>query len=109
MDVKSAFLNGIIEEEIHVQQPPGYEVEGQEDKIYRLKKAFYGLKHVPRAWYRRIDNYIIKNGFCRSNIEPTLYTKVNKHGWILIVCLYVDDMIYIGDHGLDEFKATMKK
>jgi len=52
---------------------------------------------------------MIKNGSCRSNIEPTLYTKVNEHGKILIVFLYVDDMIYTGDLELDEFKAVMVK
>ena len=92
-----------------MQQPPGYEVEGQEDKFYRLKKALYGLKQAPRAWYSRIDSYMIKNGFCRSSIEPTLYTKVNEHGQILIVCLYVDDMIFTGDLEIDEFKAAMMK
>ena len=92
-----------------MQQPLGYEVEGQEDKVYRLKKSLYGLKQVPRAWYRKIDSYMIKNGICRSNIEPTLYTKVNENGHILIIFLYVDDMIYIGDIELDEFKAIVKK
>ena len=109
MDVKSTFLNGILEEEIYVQQPPGHEVEGKEDKVYRLKKMLYGFKQAPRAWYSRIDNYMIKNGFCRSNIEPTLYTKVNEHGQILIVCLSVDDMIFTGNLELDEFKADMMK
>ena len=79
MDVKSTFLNGILEEKIYVQQPLGYEVEGKEDKFYRLKNALCGLKQAPRAWYRRIKNYMIKNGFCRNNIEPTLYSKVNEH------------------------------
>jgi hypothetical protein len=79
MDVKSAFLNGYLEE-VYVQQPPGYEVIGQEDKIYRLKKALYGLKQAPRAWYSRIDSYMIKNEFIRSTSEPTLYTKVNEQG-----------------------------
>ncbi|MCY6524956.1 reverse transcriptase domain-containing protein, partial [Actinobacillus pleuropneumoniae] len=72
MDVKSAFLNGILEEEIYVQQPPGYDVESNEEKVYRLKKALYGLKQAPRAWYSIINSYMIKNGLCRSNIEPTL-------------------------------------
>eukprot|EP00253_Pinus_taeda_P034873 PITA_34873 len=91
-------------------QPPGYEVESNEDKVYRLKKALYGLKQVPIALYSRIDTYMIKNGFCRSNIEPTLYRKVNEHGQILIVCLYVDDMIFTSDFDIDEFKeATMKE
>eukprot|EP00253_Pinus_taeda_P019929 PITA_19929 len=89
--------------------PPRYEVEGKEDKIYRLKKELYGLKQAPRAWYSRIDSYMIKNGFCRRNIETTLYTNVNEHGKILIVCVYVDDMIFTGDFELEEFKAAMMK
>ena len=109
MDVKSAFLNGILEEEIYVQKPPRYEVEGKEDKVYKLKKALYGLKKAPTAWYRRIDNYMIKNGFCKSNIGPTLYTKVHDHGQILIIFLYVDDMTFTGDFEIDEFKVAMMR
>lgn len=92
-----------------MQQPLGYEVEGKEDKVYRLKKMLYGLKKACRYWYSRIDSYLIKNGFCRSIIKPTLYTKVNEHGHILIVCSYVDDMIFTSDLELDEFKAAMMK
>eukprot|EP00253_Pinus_taeda_P006398 PITA_06398 len=98
------------EPKIISEEPPGYEVEGNEDKVYRSKKSLYGLKKAPRAWYSRIDSYLIKNVFCRSNIEPTLCTKVNEHGHILIVCLYIDDMIFTGDFEIDEFKvATMKE
>ena len=50
MDVKSAFLNGVLKEEVYVEQPPSYEVAGEENKVYRLKRALYGLKQVPRAW-----------------------------------------------------------
>ena len=55
MDAMSAFLNGSLEEEVYVRQPPGYEVDGQEDKVYILKKTLYGLKQTPRVWYIGID------------------------------------------------------
>ena len=83
MDVKSAFLNGILEEEVYVDQPPGYTVKGHEDKVYKLKKALYGLKQAPRAWYSRIDSYLINNDFSRSNNDPTLYVKIEQ-GKVLI-------------------------
>ena len=60
MDVKSKFLNGYLEEEVYVEQPQGYEVLGQEHKVYRLKKELYGLKQAPGAWYSRIDSYLTK-------------------------------------------------
>ena len=75
MDVKSAFLNGVLKEEVYVEQPPSYEVAGNEHKVYRLKRALYGLKKASRAWYSRIDSYLMRNGFSKSNGEPTLYIK----------------------------------
>ena len=111
MDVKSAFLNGFLEEEVYVEQPPGYQQQqqGEEDKVYKLKKALYGLKQAPRAWYTRIDTYFINNGFHRSPYEHALYVKTNKAGDIIVVCLYVDDLIFTGNNPklLAEFKENM--
>nr|KYP68042.1 Retrovirus-related Pol polyprotein from transposon TNT 1-94 [Cajanus cajan] len=56
LDIKSAFLNGPLEEEVYVLQPPGFIIEGQEEKVFKSKKALYGLKQAPRAWNKRIDN-----------------------------------------------------
>ena len=67
----------------------------------------YGLKQAPRAWYSRIDSYLIDNGFNGSNNEPTLYVKTEQ-GKILMVCLYVDDMIYTGNLMLEDFRTVMK-
>eukprot|EP00253_Pinus_taeda_P028924 PITA_28924 len=67
MDVKSAFLNGVLMEEVYIEQPPGYEKKGQEHKVCRLKKALYGLKQAPRAWYNMIDSYLQENGFEKCN------------------------------------------
>ena len=74
-----------------------------------MRKVLYGLKQAPRAWYSRIDSYMIKNGFNRSTSEPTLYTKINKEGQILIVYLYVADLIFTGNLSIDMFKSAMKK
>ena len=66
------------------------------------------MKQDPRAWYSRIDSYLTENGFHRSESESTFYTKLNEKGKMFIVCLYVDDLIFIGDFGVEEFKAFME-
>ena len=93
MDVKSAFLNGDLEEEIYVSQPKGFIEEGKEDKVHCLKKALYGLKQAPGPWYSKIDAYLIHQGFKRSMSETTLYVKVGDNSKQLILSLYVDDML----------------
>ncbi|BBN70008.1 transposable element gene, partial [Prunus dulcis] len=80
LDVKSAFLNGVLNEEVYVDQPSGFVMQGSEDKVYKLKKALYGLKQAPRAWYDEINSYFIKTGFYRSPSEATLYTKMSTSG-----------------------------
>eukprot|EP00253_Pinus_taeda_P022349 PITA_22349 len=65
--MKSAFLNGVLMEEVYIEQPPRYEEKGQEHKVCRLKKALYGLKQALRAWYNRIDSYLLENGFEKCN------------------------------------------
>ena len=108
MDVKYSFLIAILKEEFYVDQPPGYIVKGHEHKVFKLKKALYGLKQDPQGWYSGIDSYLINNGFSRSTIEPTMSVKT-KQGKMLIVCLYVDDMIYTSNLMLEEFRTVMKK
>ncbi|KAJ4716700.1 Retrovirus-related Pol polyprotein from transposon TNT 1-94 [Melia azedarach] len=110
MDVKSAFLNGVLEEVVYIQQPTGFEVKGQEDKVLKLRKALYGLKQAPRAWNSRIDKYFQKNGFTKCPYEHALYIKIKDED-ILIVCLYVDDLIFTGSNPslFDDFKNTMTK
>eukprot|EP00253_Pinus_taeda_P029438 PITA_29438 len=110
MDVKSAFLNGVLMEEVYIEQPLGYEKKGQEHKVCRLNKALYGLKQATRAWYSRIDSYILENGFDKCEGEPTVYIK-EKYGKILIFVLYVDDVIFTDndDYLIENFKSVMKE
>ncbi|KAM2961184.1 hypothetical protein FF1_030791 [Malus domestica] len=110
LDVKSAFLNGVLNEEVYVDQPSGFVIQGKEDKVYRLRKALYGLKQAPRAWYEEINSYFAKAGFHRSPSEATLYIKTS-HSGILIVSLYVDDIIYTGSSKemITEFKGEMMR
>ena len=110
LDVKSAFLNGFLEEEIYVDQPEGFVVEGQENKVYRLKKALYGLKQAPRAWYNRIDEYLLNLGFVKSLSESTLYIKGEQND-IIVVSLYVDDLLVTGSNIelIQKFKENMKQ
>ena len=110
MDLKSAFLNGVLMEEVYIEQPPGYEKKGQEHKVCRLKKALYGLKQAPRAWYSRIDSYLLENGFEKCEEEPSVYIK-GKDCKILIVVLYVDDVIFTSndDYLIENFKSVMKE
>ncbi|KAG8492771.1 hypothetical protein CXB51_010255 [Gossypium anomalum] len=98
-------------EEIYIEQPDGFQVQGQEDKVYRLKKALYGLKQAPRAWYDRVDAYLSKLGFEKSLSEPTLYVKKSKDETLLIVSIYVDNLLVTGskDVLVNEFKAQIQE
>jgi len=75
MDVKCAFLNGYVEEEVCVEQPPGFEDPAHPDHVFKLQKALYGLKQTPRAWYERLSRFLINNGFARGKIDKTLFIK----------------------------------
>ncbi|CAM8956844.1 unnamed protein product [Rhodiola kirilowii] len=93
MDVKTAFLNGFLKEEIFVEQTPGFEVHEHPDHLNVLDKALYGLKQAPRAWYERLSEYLLAHGYERGKVDKTLFLlRTNKH--LLIVQVYVDDIIF---------------
>jgi hypothetical protein len=93
MDVKSAFLNEPIKEEVYVEQPPGFEDSEYPNHVYKLSKALYGLKQAPRAWYECLRDFLITNGFKVGKADPTLFTKTIAND--LFVCqIYVDDIIF---------------
>jgi hypothetical protein len=93
MDVKSAFLNGFLEEEVYVKQPPGFECAEFPHKVYRLTKALYGLKQAPRAWYGRLRGFLFSKGFEMGKVDKTLFL-LRQGDDILIVQVYVDDIVF---------------
>jgi hypothetical protein len=90
MDVKTTFLNGVIEEEVYIEQPQGFEVEDRKIHVCKLKKALYGLKQAPRAWYGRIDSFLTSLGFTKSKADSNLYFKVMNDEPVILL-LYVDN------------------
>ena len=79
MDVKLAFLNGELEEEVYIEQPEGFLLSDKEDYVCRLKKALYGLKKAPRAWYARLDGYLHQQGFKKGSTDNNLYVKLDQY------------------------------
>ncbi|GJU15276.1 retrovirus-related pol polyprotein from transposon TNT 1-94 [Tanacetum coccineum] len=99
IDVKSAFLNGKLKEEVYVKQPPGFESSEFPDYVCKLGKALYGLKQAPRAWYKTLSTFLIQNKFTKGRIDNTLFIYKSK-GDVLLVQVYVDDIIF----GLTSYK-----
>jgi hypothetical protein len=91
MDVKMTFLNGVIEEEIYMEQPQGFETHDREMHVCRLKKELYGLKQASRTWYGQIDGFLMSFGFTKRSADPNIYFKVEDDG-PMILLLYVDDL-----------------
>nr|GFB35362.1 retrovirus-related Pol polyprotein from transposon TNT 1-94 [Tanacetum cinerariifolium] len=93
MDVKTAFLNGKLKEEVYVSLPECFVDPDHPTHVYRLKKALYGLKQAPRAWYDTLSRFLLDNNFSKGEVDPTLFTrKTGKH--ILLVQIYADDIIF---------------
>ncbi|GJZ93881.1 retrovirus-related pol polyprotein from transposon TNT 1-94 [Tanacetum coccineum] len=93
MDVKTAFLNGILKEEVYVGQPPGFVSKQYPDHVYALDKALYGLKQAPRAWYDVLSKFLVDSGFQKGSIDTTLFIK-KKGKHIMLIQIYVDDIIF---------------
>nr|GEW13183.1 uncharacterized mitochondrial protein AtMg00810-like [Tanacetum cinerariifolium] len=93
MDVKTAFLNGILKEEVYVGQPSGFVSKQYPHCVYALDKALYGLKQAPRAWYDVLSQFLIDSGFQKGSIDTTLFIK-KKGKHIMLIQIYVDDIIF---------------
>ncbi|GJV87440.1 retrovirus-related pol polyprotein from transposon TNT 1-94 [Tanacetum coccineum] len=93
MDVKSAFLNGFINEEVYVAQRPGFIDFQKQNYVYKLKKALYGLKQAPKAWYDMLKSFLIKHKYSIGMVDNTLLTKKSM-SHLIIVQIYVDNIIF---------------
>uniref|UniRef100_A0A2N9I1Q4 Uncharacterized protein n=1 Tax=Fagus sylvatica TaxID=28930 RepID=A0A2N9I1Q4_FAGSY len=99
MDVKTAFLNGDLDEEVYMDQPEGFVLPRSEKKICKLVKSLYGLKQAPKQWHEKFDTVILANGFKHNGADKCVYSKfTSEYG--VIVCLYVDDMLIFGTNML---------
>ena len=106
MDVKTTFLNGDLDEEIYMEQPEGFIILGQEKKVCRLVKSLYGLKQASKQWHEKFDSVMITNGFKINECDKCVYVKNIKRGSV-IICLYIDDMIIMGNNN-KVIKTTKK-
>jgi hypothetical protein len=112
MDVKTVFLNDVIEEEVYIEKPQGLVIHGKESHVCRLKKVLYELKWAPKARYSRIDGYFMSLDFTKSDANPNIYYNV-FYGDPLILVLYVDDLFLTGVESLivgckREFASTFE-
>ena len=110
IDVKCAFLNGYLNEEVFVEQPKGFEDPYFPDHVLRLMKALYGLKQAPRTWHDRLTHCLLNRGFKRRYADLTLFVKSNE-AYLLVAQVYVDDIVFGAtiDNRAIEFSEEMKK
>ncbi|PKI64657.1 hypothetical protein CRG98_014946 [Punica granatum] len=108
MDVKIAFLNGDLEEEVYMEQPEGFVLPGNEHKVCKLIKSLYGLKQTPKQWHEKFDSVISSYGFSHNCADKCFYTKFTEM-YGVIICLYVDDLLIFGTNleGVRETKEYL--
>jgi hypothetical protein len=110
MDVKSTFLNGVIQEEVFVRQPPGFENPKYPNRVYKLSKALFGLKQALQAWYARLKTFFLEHGYVMGSVDKTLFT-INHSNDFLLVQIYVDDTMFGGSSHvlMSRFQEMMEK
>ena len=96
LDVKTAFLHGDLDEEIFMEQPEDFKVKGKDNMVCRLKKSLYRLKHVPRQWYKEFDYFMMSQEKKRTFADPCVYVWRFPDDEFIILLLYVDDMLIVG-------------
>ena len=106
MDVKSAFLNGYINEEVYIEQPLDFKDDKKPDHMYKLKKTLYGLKQAPRAWYERLRDFLLSKGFMMGKVDTTLFIK--RIGKDLFVLQYILMTSYL-DQPIKTFVMSLER
>ncbi|GJX45633.1 zinc finger, CCHC-type containing protein [Tanacetum coccineum] len=96
MDVKKAFLNDELDEEIYMYQPQGFIMPDNENKVCKLIKCLYGLKQAPKQWHQNFNEVVFSNGYLLNQADKCVYSKFDESGKGVIICLYVDDMLIFG-------------
>ncbi|GKB22398.1 retrovirus-related pol polyprotein from transposon TNT 1-94 [Tanacetum coccineum] len=95
MDIKTAFLNGKLREEIYVSQPEGFVDQDNPTHVYKLKKALYGLKHAPRVWYDMLSSFLLSQNFSKGVVDPTLFKRKEDKD-ILMMSMMGKMSIFLG-------------
>ena len=96
LDVNTIFLYGDLEEEFYIKQHEGFVIKGKENLLCRLKKSLYGLKEAPRPWYKKFDSFMLDYGYNRTISDNCVFFKKFSYGDLIILLLYVDDMLIVG-------------
>ncbi|GJU08274.1 zinc finger, CCHC-type containing protein [Tanacetum coccineum] len=96
IDVKKTFLNGELDEEVYINQPQGFIMPENENKVCKLIKSLYGLKQVPKQLHQKFDKVVLSNGYLLNHADKCIYRKFDETGKGVIICLYVDDMLIFG-------------
>nr|GFA85076.1 zinc finger, CCHC-type [Tanacetum cinerariifolium] len=105
-DLPPAFLNGDLEEDVHMNQPLGFIMPGNENKVCKLIKSLYGLKQAPKQWHQKFDEVVLSSGYLLNQADKCVYNKFDASGKGVIICLYVDDMLIFGT---DQVEVDMTK
>jgi hypothetical protein len=110
MDVKSAFSNGVLEEDVFLRKPLGFESKKYPHRVYKLRKALYGLKQAPRVWYGRLSGFLFERGFEMGKVDQTLLL-LRQGRDILIVQVYVDDIVFgvLSNYLVARFAEDMRR
>ncbi|GJU99230.1 zinc finger, CCHC-type containing protein [Tanacetum coccineum] len=106
MDVKTAFLNGDLDEEVYMNQPQGFIMPGNKNKVCKLINSIYGLKQAPKQWHQTFDEVVLSNAYLLNQTDKCVYSKFYESGKGVIICLYVDDMLIFST---DQVQVDLKR